>query len=253
MKDAMEIEGKTIDEAIEKACKAFDVSREKLNIEILSEGSPRFFGLMRGGKALIKASLLSIDIGIDGSLEDESDVAIESHDIGTNNSSKERSEEHAGSAESFTLEAKVFVEGLLSHMGLSFPVNVETNGDCAIITIEGDGSGLLIGKGGQTLDAIQYITNKVLNKNGGYRKRVILDTEDYRKKRKKNLISMARKLGEKVKRTGKPVTVNPMNAHNRRIIHITLQDDEDLVTISRGEGAFRKIVILPSKNGKKKS
>ncbi|MEA1970984.1 MAG: RNA-binding cell elongation regulator Jag/EloR [Thermodesulfobacteriota bacterium] len=234
MKDIIEIEGKTIDEAIQRACMEFNVSREKLNIEILSEGSPGFLGFVGGSKAFIKASLLSIDIGMDSSLG-------------------ERSKENTGFAEDVALEAKVFIEGLLSHIGLGFPVNAEANGDYIVLNIQGDGGGLLIGRGGQTLDAVQYLTNKVLNKNGRARKRVILDTENYREKKEKNLISLAEKLGGKVKRTGKPVTVKPMNAHDRRIIHIALQDDRDLVTRSRGEGAFRKIVILMNKGGKAKS
>ncbi|MCK4534480.1 MAG: Jag N-terminal domain-containing protein [Syntrophobacterales bacterium] len=253
MKDIMEIEGKTIDEAIQKACIEFSVSREKLNIEILSEGSPGFLGFMGGSKAFIKASLLSIDIGMDSSLGERTEGDAKSHDINLDNSLGERSREDTDSTEEIALEARAFIKGLLSHIGLDFPVNAEANGDYTVLNIQGDGGGLLIGRGGQTLDAMQYLTNKVLNKNGRARSRIILDTENYRKKREKNLIFLAEKLGGKVKRTGRPVTVNPMNAHDRRIIHIALQDDEDLITRSHGEGAFRKIIILPSKGGKTKS
>ncbi len=253
MKDVIEIEGKTIDEAIQRACMEFNVPREKLNIEILSEGSPGFFGFLGGSKAFIKASLLSIDIGMDSSLEERTEGNTESDNISLDNSLGERSKENPDFTEDISLEAKVFIEGLLSHIGLGFPVNAEANGDYIVLNIKGDGGGLLIGRGGQTLDAIQYLTNKVLNKNGRARRKVILDTENYRGKKKENLISLAEKLGGKVKRTGKPVTVNPMNAHDRRTIHIALQDDGDLITRSRGEGAFRKIVILPNKGGKTKS
>ncbi|MBW2630351.1 MAG: protein jag [Deltaproteobacteria bacterium] len=253
MKDVIEIEGKTIDEAIQRACMEFNVSREKLNIEILSEGSPGFLGFVGGSKAFIKASLLSIDIGMDSSLGERTEGDIESDDVSLDNSLGERSKESTDFTEDVALEAKVFIEGLLSHIGLDFPVNAEANGNYTVLNIQGDGGGLLIGRSGQTLDAMQYLTNKVLNKNGRARRRITLDTENYRKKKEKNLISLAEKLGGKVKRTEKPVTVNPMNAHDRRTIHIALQDDRDLVTRSRGEGAFRKIVILPNKGGKTKS
>jgi spoIIIJ-associated protein len=91
------------------------------------------------------------------------------------------------------------------------------------------------------------MVNKTISKNGKPRKRIILDTEDYRKKREKTLIALAKKLGEKVKRTRKPVTVSPMNSHDRRIVHLALQNDSQLITKSRGEGTFRKIIILPAK------
>jgi len=252
MKDVIEIEGRTIDEAIQKACVEFNVSREKLNIEILSEGSPGFLGFVGGSKALIRAGLLSLNIGVDSLLQERPENDTESGTVGADNFSGERLTGDSDASEEVVLEAKEFVEGLLSHIGLGFSVNAETSGNYIILNIQGDGGGLLIGRGGQTLDAMQYITNKVLNKNGRSGRRIIVDTENYRKKRKKNLIALAEKLGGKVKRTGRPVTVNPMNAHDRRIIHIALQDDRDLVTKSRGEGAFRKIVILPNKGGKTK-
>ena len=234
MKDVLEIEEKTIDQAIQRACDEFNLPREKLDIEILSEGSSGFLGFLGARKARIRARVLSLDIGIDNLHRDEP------------------KENMAADGDS-TLEAKVFIEGLLARVGLDFSVEAEENGDYIVLNIEGDGGGLLIGRGGQTLDAIQYLTNKVLNKNGNGRKRIILDTENYRKKREQNLTALAEKLGEKAKSIRRPVTVNPMNAHDRRIIHMALQNDNDLTTRSRGEGAFRKIVIVPNKGGKTKS
>jgi len=232
MKDVLEIGGKTIDEAIENACSEFNLPREKLNIEILSEGSSGLLGFLGAKKALIKARLLSIDIGMD-------------------NSPTEEPTTNMGAFGDTALEAKAFIEGLLSRIGLDFPVEAEEEDrDYIVLTIVGDGGGLLIGRGGQTLDAMQYLASKVMNKNGNSGKRIILDTENYRKKREGNLTALAEKLGEKAKRIRRSVTVNPMNAHDRRIIHMALQNDSDLTTRSRGEGAFRKIVIVPNKAGK---
>jgi len=233
MKDMLDIEEKTIDKAIQKACDTFNVPREKLDIEILSEGSTGFLGILGAKTARIRARILSIDINMDITTE--------------------ASEKGSSYDEETALEAKTFVEVILSHIGFAFPVTVEENGDYIALNIQGDGGGLLIGKGGQTLDAIQYLTNKVLNKNGNGRKRIVLDTENYREKREESLTALAEKLGEKAKRTKKPVTVNPMNAHDRRIIHMALQNDRDLTTRSRGEGLFRKIIIVPKKDGKTKS
>jgi spoIIIJ-associated protein len=239
---AIEIEGKTIDDAIEKACQEFDLPREKLNIEIISEGSAGFFGLVGSKKACIRASILSIDLNMESPPKERAEPTVT--DSQSEKADMPRTEEFK---ESLAMKAKEKLDGILRRMGLDFPVHVEETSESIILKIEGDGSGLLIGKGGQTLDALQYIVNKASNKNGRGRKRIILDTEDYRKRREKTLIALAEKLGEKVKKTKKPVTVNPMNAHDRRIIHLALQDDRQLTTKSRGEGTFRKIIILPAR------
>jgi spoIIIJ-associated protein len=239
---AIEIEGKTIDDAIDKACQEFDLPREKLNIEIISEGSAGFFGLVGSKKACIRASILSIDLNMESPPKERAEPTVT--DSQSEKADVPRTEEFK---ESLAMKAKEKLDGILRRMGLDFPVHVEETSESIILKIEGDGSGLLIGKGGQTLDALQYIVNKASNKNGRGRKRIILDTEDYRKRREKTLIALAEKLGEKVKKTKKPVTVNPMNAHDRRIIHLALQDDRQLTTKSRGEGTFRKIIILPAR------
>jgi spoIIIJ-associated protein len=143
-------------------------------------------------------------------------------------------------------KAKEVLEGILKRMNLDFPVETKETDEYIMLNIMGDGSGLIIGRGGQTLDAMQYIINKSLGKNGKSQKRIVLDTENYRKKRENTLTALAEKLGAKAKRTKKAVTVNPMNAHDRRIIHLALQNDKDLTTKSRGEGNFRKIIIIPT-------
>lgn len=242
MKEYLEIEAKTIDQAIEKACSAFDVAREKLNIEIITEGSGGFLGILGAKKAKIKASLMSVAMDFDDSFRDAVPVP-EPLPQGETPSRENFDDSDTAS------QSREIVEGILERMGFPFPVVATEMDEYVTLDIKGDGSGLLIGKGGQTLDALQYIVNKALNKNGKERKRVILDTENYRAKRETSLVSLARKLGEKAKRIKKPVTVNPMNAHDRRIIHLALQDDKDLLTKSKGEGAFRKIIIVPHKKG----
>lgn len=239
MKDVLEIEGKTIDEAIQKACDAFNVPREKLGIEILSEGSTGFLGILGVKAARIRAKLLSIEITVDQPAEDVAMVVAAAPEDADNGD--------------VARGAKIFVEGIIAHMGFDFPVAAEEKSEYITINIQGDGSGLLIGRGGQTLDALQYLTNKALNRNGNGGKRIILDTENYRRKREESLVALAEKLGEKAKRTKKPVTVNPLNAHDRRIIHMVLQEDRELTTRSRGEGSMRKIIIVPKKSGKAKS
>lgn len=259
MKDAREFEGKTIDEAIEKACSELSVPREKLHIEILAEGSQGIFGL-GSRKARISASPLTFDISLEEETAAVKETPVKVEKARTDKPKTERPatekvkpeapREMAAPGpedEKLGAEAKKVLEEVLTRMGFDFPTRVEINEEYIVITIEGDGSGLLIGKGGQTLDAIQYIVNKAVSRNGRELKRIILDTENYRDKKMKNLVALAEKVGEKVRRTKKPVALNPMNAHDRRIVHLALQNEKGIITKSRGEGALRKIIVIPSK------
>lgn len=111
------------------------------------------------------------------------------------------------------------------------------------IEMKGDNMGILIGKRGQTLDSLQYLTNRVANKSQDGYVRVKLDTEDYRRRRKQTLENLAKNIAYKVKRTRKPVSLEPMNPYERRIIHSTLQEFNDIITYSEGEEPFRRVII----------
>ena len=226
----LEIEGKTVDDAIENACKELNAPREKLNLEIISEGSSGFLGLIGSKKARIRASIMSITgvgepAGGRDALQDVSAV----------------------SGETVAARAKKITEDILARMQLDFPVTVDETPEFITLKIKGDGNGLLIGKKGQTLDAIQTIVNITANKHGKDRKRIVIDTEEYRKRKTESLSALAEKLSRKVKATNKPVTVSNLSSHDRRIIHMALQTDKSLTTRSKGEGAYRKIVILPAR------
>ena len=111
--------------------------------------------------------------------------------------------------------------------------------------IDAQDPGLLIGKQGQTLEALQYLLTKMVAKKARRKVRVFIDIESYRARHQEALTQLAFKSGEKVKKSGKPVTLNPMNPHDRRIIHLALQGDKDLKTMSRGEGLYKKVVVYP--------
>ena len=244
-----EYEVRTNDEAFEKACQSLNVPRERLNIEIISEGSTGFLGF-GSKKARIGASLLVFEMPptapVSGTKENgELDIV----------STEDTSEEVAGQSEtpgesgteSIGDRAKEILEGILTHMSMEASVTLEEGEDRVILNIHGDGGGLLIGKRGKNLDALQYIVNKASNRLTDSRKMIVIDTEGYRKRREDSLVALAKELGEKARRTQKPITVSHMNAHNRRIIHMALQNEEGLTTKSRGEGEFRKIIILPDR------
>ena len=280
--EVMDIEGKSIDEAIDNACSAFQVPREKLNIEIISEASAGFLGI-GAKKALIRASLLAIDMMLDAPFTRPA-VKPKTHQTSVHMSEPaskrkdarvpevqdrtervEREERKVnppapaerpafavtgGDGKPTKEKAKRILDDLLTRMQIASPVSVEETEEAIILNIKGDGSGLLIGKRGQNLDAIQYIVNKAVHHSVNGHKMIVIDTEDYRQRREESLVAMAMKLGEKVKKTKKPVTVGHMNAHDRRIIHLAIQNDATLTTKSRGEGGeYRKILILPARRG----
>jgi spoIIIJ-associated protein len=143
--------------------------------------------------------------------------------------------------------AKETLLAILALMKIEAQVTVEDTPEAISLTLQGADEGLLIGKRGQTLDALQYIVNKILSKQGRENKQVIVDTEDYRKKREEALVSLAEKVSQKVRKTKKPVTLDNMTARERRIIHLTLQNDDTVVTKSSGEGHHRKIIVRPSR------
>jgi spoIIIJ-associated protein len=246
--NAREFEGKTIDEAIEKACNEWQVSRGKLNIEIIAEGSSGFLGL-GSKKAKIMASLLSLEEEFNGTaaaadVPSPAKAAKKSARLPKPPATALRETElPAGNT---AAQAKTILEGILAHMNLDCPVTVQETEEKIVLNITGNGDGLLIGRRGQNLDALQYIVNKAVHKSGNGRKMIVVDTESYRQRREESLTELAAKIGEKVKKTKKAVTLNYLNAHNRRIIHMALQDDLGLTTKSRGEGEYRKIIIVPA-------
>jgi spoIIIJ-associated protein len=271
----MEIEEKTIDEAIEKACQEFGVPREKLNIEIIAGESGGFLGLF-SKKAKIKASLLSLDMDFSFSdkpkekiepkiktdkVKDKSEIKTEPKTESKQRPEKEivaekppinKEPEVSVPNSSTAIQAKDLLEGILQRISPEYRVSASETQEKIILSIEGDESGLLIGKRGQNLDALQYLLNKAINKIDNEHKMILIDSGEYRKRREEFLLGLAEKIRKKVKKTRKPVSLANMNAHDRRIIHLVMQEDDSLITQSRGEGKYRKIVILPARTGNNK-
>ena len=142
--------------------------------------------------------------------------------------------------------AKELIAGLLERMGVKAEVEgVLKEGDLHL-EIKGDQEGILIGRHGRTMDSLQFLINRMLNKRLETSVRVLLDINDYRRRKTENLKKMAIRAGEKVKSKGQPLTIGPFNAHDRRIIHIALREDPSVRTESLGEGKLKKITIIPT-------
>jgi spoIIIJ-associated protein len=143
--------------------------------------------------------------------------------------------------------AKELTAGLLERMGVKAGVEGFLKEGDLHLEIRGDQEGILIGKHGRTLESLQILINRMVNKRMLRPVRVLLDIDDYRKRRVDTLTKMALRLGEKAKRSGHPLTVGPFNANDRRLIHIALKEDPSIRTESLGEGQLKKIMIIPTR------
>ena len=209
-----EFEGKTAEEAIEKASRELNLPVEELDIDIIEPGSAGIFGLVGTRKTKVRVNLKTEEMNNDI-------TGLET--------------------------AKETLGNILSLIPMEVAIHAEQSDGKISLSIEGDSSGLLIGRKGKTLDALQYIVNRVVNKSSEKKVRVVVDSENYRQRRIESLTQLALKMGEKTKKLKKPLTTNPLNPHDRRIIHLALKDDSKLDTRSRGEGLLKKVVIIPKK------
>ncbi len=201
---SIEITANSVEEAIKQALDQLKLEREQIGIEILEEGNKGFLGFFRTKQARVRVT-------------EKADAVF---------------------------PAKDFLEEITRRMGVKTNVQIQEEDEYIKMTINGGNNlGVLIGRRGETLDALQYLTNLVANKHSQERKRIIIDAEGYRKRREETLIRLAARMADRVKRTGHRVVLEPMNPQERRIIHTALQNDLSIQTLSEGEEPFRKVVI----------
>ena len=204
----IEISAKNVDDAITQATVQLGITSDQLEYEVLDKGSTGFLGI--GSKnAVIKAR------------------------------------------KKFSIDENVveFLSSIFDAMKMEVEILVAVNEEEHIIEVEfkGDDMGILIGKRGQTLDSLQYLTNLAINKHSDEYYKVKIDTEDYRKRRKETLENLAKNIAYKVKRTKRPVSLEPMNPFERRIIHSALQNDRYVTTHSEGDEPYRHVVVTLKK------
>jgi spoIIIJ-associated protein len=142
-------------------------------------------------------------------------------------------------------EAATVLRQILERMGIDAEVSAFDDGEKIILDAHGSESGLVIGKKGATLDALQYLVSRIVFKKPGEGAMIVVDAEGYRGRREDSLADLARRLAEKAVRSGRPVPVEPMSAHDRKVVHTTLADNPDVTTESEGEGLGRRVVIFP--------
>jgi len=242
MSPYLEFEGKNIEKAIKRACDKLKISREELKYKVISYGSTGMFGVVGSKKAKISV-MVPEKAKEDDSKKKEESPRIEKD---KNKDKIDPNDELVGTGESVLRQIVASITDDAS-------ISLEKSANKIVYKVNGGNSGVLIGKHGQTLEAIQYIVEKCVNKKSSDRIRVQVDVNGYLKKRKESLESLAMRLAEKSKSNGKPVTVGQMNAYERRIVHMALKDNSDVRTQSMGNGSIRKLMIFPKKNNRKAS
>ncbi|MCY6372267.1 RNA-binding cell elongation regulator Jag/EloR [Clostridium ganghwense] len=201
---SIEMTGKTVDEAVQNALKALNVTEDKVEVKVIDEGSKGLFKIFGGRESKVEVTV----------------------------------------KKDYKDDAKDFLRNVLSSMGILAEIKITEENNVLKINLIGPNMGLIIGYRGETLDSLQYLVNLAINKNNeGQYKKVTLDTENYRAKREETLKRLAGKIAYKVRRNNKAMKLEPMNPYERRIIHSALQNDSSIVTYSEGEEPHRRVVI----------
>ncbi len=205
MANSVEKTGKTIDEARQAALQELGVSEDRVQFEILEEPSKGFLGFIGGREARIRVTVMELS----------------------------------------PLEKAVdFLQSIFRKMELDVQLEKDQTEDHILLNLVGEHLGILIGKHGQTLDALQYLVNLAANRGiDENRTHIVLDVEHYRQRREETLQQLAHRLAEKVKRSGRRIMLEPMNRHERKVIHLALQDNHAVTTYSAGDEPYRKVII----------
>ena len=270
----VEAEGRTVGEATEKALSLLNLRRDQVEITVLTEGRPRLLGF-GGEPARVRvrpiAQVEAADEEEEEEYEDEDEeYEEEDEEEGGEEEEEEEEEEELPAAvrrapapvavqalpmdEGDIAVAVAVLENLLRLMDVEAEVEArapETAGDGvgmieAILDVSGDDLGILIGRRGSTLASLQYILNLIVGKQVGHRVSYGIDVDGYRRRREEALVSLARRMADRVRGTGRSVTLEPMPPNERRIVHITLAEDPEVMTVSIGEGEARKVAITPT-------
>jgi len=231
----VEASGKTVDEAIDRALAELGVDRDAVEVEVLSEGKAGVLG--------VGASQASVRVWLRG----------EGEATAGNAAGPETEGEEGELIEDEAEMAAQMLDHLLELMGVAADVSIrdpETPGDGlgmakAVLDVEGDDLGILIGRRGETLSSLQYLLNLMVSRQLGQHMTFTVDVEGYRQRREKQLNSLAFRMADQVKRTRRPVMLEPMPPNERRIIHLALAEDRQVETSSVGEGDTRKVEISP--------
>lgn len=246
-----------MEDAITKATTELGITSDLLQYTVLEKGTKGFLGI--GTKeAMIEVFLGGQEPEKKTAKKEKKAEKAEQKELKSEKKTAEPKEEQEKKKEKVKTsendkahfeEGKKFLEDVFEKMGMQVAIEYQqTDEDTLEINLTGEEMGVLIGKRGQTLDSLQYLTSLVVNRSGEHYIRVKLDTENYRERRKETLEALAKNIAYKVKRTKKSVSLEPMNPYERRIIHSVLQSDNFVMTRSEGEEPYRHVVVFYRRN-----
>ncbi len=268
----IEISAKTVDDAINEGLVRLGTTSDKMDVEVLEKESSGFLGFIGRHDAKVRVRLKEVK---SASVPEKKTVKAEKYTSVISNNVETKTEEKpvtdiqrkpkkkideieknepvsADRQEKAKADAVKFLTDVFKAMKLEASINVEFDAaeNELSIDVKAEDMGVLIGKRGQTLDSLQYIVSLAINKDSNEYVKVKLDSENYRIRRKETLENLARNIASKVKRTGRQVSLEPMNSFERRIIHSALQGDPDCETFSEGNDPYRKVVVKPKNEGR---
>ena len=279
MNGSIRVSAKTVDDAITEALIQLGVTSDKLEYEVIEKGSAGFLGIgmkqaviearKKEEEVVIEEPEIKFDFSLDEKKEPKKeakkeskkefkkeekrevvkeDQVVEKVEVKEEQPAEQTTEKREIVTARVTEKSKAAVEAFLADtlkaMGMEVELTSKVEEDGSLsVEMKGENMGILIGKRGQTLDSLQYLANRVANKHQEGYVRVKLDTENYRARREETLKHLAKNIAHKVKRNRRPVSLEPMNPYERRIIHSALQNDPYVTTHSEGEEPYRKVVI----------
>jgi len=253
MSPVLEFESKSVERAIQKAIQKLNIPANKLEYDVISHGSTGIFGLVGSKKAKIR--VVVPDEPTDRPQEPEIDEIAETERQGVDSIVDEAFGEAPVADildDDLNLGKKV-LQKMVDLITTEASITAQTAKGRILYEVKGGNAAVLIGKRGQTLEAMQYLVEKIINKQNQKRIRVEVDVEGYLQSRRERLESLALRYSAKAKKTGRPLTAGQFNAHDRRIIHLALKEDRDVRTHSVGEGYYRKLKIYPKKKRRRKT
>ncbi len=261
MSPDLEFEGKNVEQALQKACEELDISKEKLKHDVISYGSTGIFGLVGSKKAKIRvivpkqAKEMAPPSKLPSKLPSEP-LSQPPSEPEAKPQSEPQSELRADLDAGKTYDEAVdlgrnVLQRIIDFITTDASISIEKSSGNVCFNITGGIPALLIGKHGQTLEAMQHLTEKAINSNIEQRIRIRVDVEGYLEARRASLKKLVRRLSEKVKNTGKPVKIGQMNAHDRRIVHLTLKNDANVTVKSIGDGFIKKMMMFPKKGSER--
>ena len=243
--------GKTVEDAVKAALAVLGVSRDQVDVEVLEESKSSILGLFGGRDAKVRVTVKEVPAEEPSVPEPVAEIPEEKPEPAKGEVPEEPVQETKAPADrdaerqAVAAAAKTFLEEVFRAMGMDLLIEkfISRKDEEIILKIHGDGIGVLIGKHGQTLDALQYLTNLTTNQGETTRHFIMLDVENYRHRREETLKQLAIRLANRVKKNGDRVVLEPMNGYERKIIHVTLQNDPQVRTESEGQDPYRHVVI----------